>query len=133
MEDNFLCFESDSFLFLYPLERVGYILPSGQVKEGWIEYDNTAVRAVSFRRIWSGCTQEQKEIHVIIGKSREQLYGMIVSQAVGVMAIPEDSHRELPNEMRSEKNRFIVDAAYLKDLKRWAYVVDPDVLLEIEV
>lgn len=135
MENRFLCFESGAFLFLFPLDQVCYIMPAGNVREGWISYEQTEVRAVPFRRFWGGSQTEredQEEIHVIIGQSKGRLYGMIVRQAVGVMEISEDVRRALPQQVTSEKNRFITGAAYLKNLKRWAYVVDPGILPEIE-
>ncbi len=133
MEDSFVCFESEAFLFLFPLEQAGYILPAAEVKNGWIQYGNTEVRAVPFWRFWNGSGGGRGEIHVLICRLGERLCGLIADQVVGVMKVPAQNRRELPLQVRSEKNRFIAAAVYLDKLQRWAYVVDPGILMEIEV
>ena len=125
MEERFFCFESDAFLFLIPLDWVGYILPASEVRDGLIAYGASMIRAVPFRRLWSREKPVQDEIHTVICQNGAQSFGMIVKQALGVMTVPETAHKELPRQVRGGENRFITGAAYLEDLGRWAYVIDP--------
>lgn len=131
MEETFLCFESDAALFLVPLALVYRIVPGkARTEDGFWDGD-IEIPVTEAHRLWGKEGAGDGE-YIVLLNGNDGLYGLLVSNVLGVYLVDSREEKEIPAEARGEHNAWLKKAVYLETLDRWAFILEERMMLEIK-
>lgn len=131
MEEQFLCVRSKATPFLIPLPLVRHIVPgTGKTKET-VLFEDQEIRSVDFSRLW-GEEETGDRVYTVLLRHNLRLYGVAVSNVLGVCEILPEEQRAIPEAARGAGNAFIRTAVYVDALEAWAFCVNENIVGKIE-
>lgn len=131
MEETFLCFESDRALFLVPLGLVSRIVPGRARADGRASDEESGIPVMAAGALW-GSGDDGCGDYTVLLQEGGRLRGLSVSNVLGVYPVDPLTEKEIPPEARGEQNAWLKRAVYLKDLDRWAFILDERIVSEIK-
>ena len=130
MEIPFLCFKAQAALFLIPLQAVKHVIPAPQeILEPAVPDESEAV--VSFSVLWGQNDAEPARYGVVLEANGMQKT-FLADDVAGVLELPEQAMKKLPDEVRSSRNSFIKGMIYIEPLDGWGFVTEPAKIFELE-
>lgn len=122
MEDSYLMYQINLIKFLFPLKQVCRILPVKAVTDEGILFGGRTVEVIDFDRL-SGCCGLERP-HVVILEWEDGIVGVSGGSACGMVQIPSDRFRRIPEEVSGLGRSVLNGAAYLEEDGVWAWRTD---------
>lgn len=128
---QFLCVRSKATPFLIPLALVRHIVPGTGKTKGNVLFEDQEIRVTDFCRLW-GEEETEERVYTVLLHHSLGLYGLAVSNVLGVCEISAQEQMAIPEAARGAGNAFIRTAVYADALKGWAFCVDENIVDKTE-